>query len=87
VEVSSYTITRQLLDLVPARVVLSHRLLPLELRGNRLLVGMVNPKLDDALAELHRILNAVEPEIACISIDDCWPGPYPASLSCRCRPP
>jgi type IV pilus assembly protein PilB len=70
VETSAYNLSRTLLDLVPARVILSHRLLPLELRGSRLLVGMVNPKLDDALAELHRVLNAVEPEIACISIDD-----------------
>jgi type IV pilus assembly protein PilB len=70
VEVSAYEKTKSLLDLVPARVCLSHRLLPLELDGNRLLVGMVNPKLDDALTELRRVLNAVEPEVACISIDD-----------------
>lgn len=70
VEVGQYTITEQILDFIPQRVMLEHRLLPLELRGRTLVVGLVNPTSSAAKTELRRVLHSVDPEIVAISADD-----------------
>jgi len=70
VETSEFAITPALLDMLPSRLVLEHRALPLEARGNTLLVGMVNPTSVGARQELRRVLHTVDPEIVAISADD-----------------
>jgi type IV pilus assembly protein PilB len=70
VEVSDFRPSDQLLDLVPGRLMREHKLIPLEQRGQKLLVGMVSPKNRAAIAELQRVLQSVDIEVAAISIDD-----------------
>jgi type IV pilus assembly protein PilB len=70
VEVANYQLGPKVLELIPSRVILEHRVLPLEARGQTLLVGMVNPMSLPAKDELRRALHSVDPEIAAISIDD-----------------
>jgi type IV pilus assembly protein PilB len=70
VEVASYQIPPQTLELIPARLIQQHRLFPLELRGRTLVVGMVNPFALESRQELRRFLHNVDPEIVAISADD-----------------
>lgn len=70
VHVADYQPSPQVLAMVPARLVLRHQLLPLELRGNRLTVGMVQPRSPTALADLRRVLRTVEPQAVAIAEQD-----------------
>jgi type IV pilus assembly protein PilB len=69
-EISAYAVGPKVLEFVPTRTILEHRLLPLELRGRTLVVGMVSPFSLQARDELRRVLHTVDPEIVAIGADD-----------------
>ena len=56
--------------MLPTKLILQHRAVPLRLQGNRLLVGMVLPRHAAALADLRRVLHTVDFEVAAISLED-----------------
>lgn len=70
VETAEFQITPKLLDMLPTRLILEQRVLPLELRGRTLVVGMVAPASVSAREELGRALHSVDPEYVAISADD-----------------
>lgn len=70
VEVSDYEPTAKVLQLVPSKLVLTHRVLPLSARGNAITVGMVAPRNEAAIAELRRVLHSLDLEVVAISQDD-----------------
>ncbi|MCE9573697.1 MAG: Flp pilus assembly complex ATPase component TadA [Deltaproteobacteria bacterium] len=70
VRIAGHDINDKLLALVPARVMQQHRLLPLELRGRQLTVGMVDPFNAASQAELRRILASVDVVVVAIGLDD-----------------
>ncbi len=70
VEVSEYTVDPKVLNMVPLRVIREHRLLPLQLRGKVLTVGMVSPRNVSALAAVKRILQSVDIQVVAIAMDD-----------------
>jgi type IV pilus assembly protein PilB len=69
-EVSEYDPNAKVLAMVPPKLMLQHRLLPLRLVDNMLTVGMVNPRNANALTELQRVLSRVEVDVVAISVDD-----------------
>jgi type IV pilus assembly protein PilB len=70
VETAQFALNAKLLELLPTRMILEQRLLPLEVRGRSLIVGMVNPTSVAAKDELRRTLVNMDPEIVAISADD-----------------
>jgi type IV pilus assembly protein PilB len=70
VDVGTYNVTAQTIQMVPSDVIAKHRLLPLELKGKKLTVGLVNPRSVEALQDLRRVLHTVDPEVVAISADD-----------------
>ena len=70
VELSDFDIQPSLLSLIPGKLIRLHRVLPLQLVGNTLTVGLVSPRNSAALAELRRTLHAVELSVVAISQDD-----------------
>ncbi|MBK9034251.1 MAG: Flp pilus assembly complex ATPase component TadA [Myxococcales bacterium] len=70
VRVSGFEINDKLLALIPNRTMAMHRLLPLELRGTSLTVGMVDPWNGPVQNELRRLLVSVELSFVAISVDD-----------------
>lgn len=70
VEVADYDPAPKVVGMLPAKLILQHRAVPLRLQGNRLLVGMVLPRNAAALADLRRVLHAVDFEVAAISLED-----------------
>jgi CRP-like cAMP-binding protein len=70
VEIANYDIGPKLLELMASRVILEHRVLPLEARGHTLVVGMVSPHSLPAKEAVRRALHSVDPEIVAISADD-----------------
>jgi type IV pilus assembly protein PilB len=70
VRVASYEVTDKLTALIPARLIQQHRLLPLELRGRTLTVGMVDPFNAASQGELRRVLSSVEVQVVAIGLDD-----------------
>jgi type II secretory ATPase GspE/PulE/Tfp pilus assembly ATPase PilB-like protein len=70
VEIAAFSVTGKLLDLIPPRLIWQHRMLPLELRGKTLVVGMVSPNSTEARQELRRVLHNVDPEIVAVGADD-----------------
>jgi len=70
VRIARYDINDRLLALIPAKVMQQHRLLPLELRGHTLTVGMVDPFNGASQGELRRVLTTVDVDIVAIGLDD-----------------
>jgi type IV pilus assembly protein PilB len=70
VRVSSYDPSQQVIELVPAKMIQQQRLLPLELRGKVLTIGMVDPLNSASRAELARVLSSVDVQVVAISQDD-----------------
>ncbi len=70
VEVSDFEPSARVMGMLPTKLILQHRAVPLRLQGNRLLVGMVLPRHAAALADLRRVLHAVDFEVAAISLED-----------------
>lgn len=70
VEVGSFQITPQVVEMLPSRLIQQVRCFPLEIRGRTLVVGMVNPFAMEARQELRRYLHNVDPEVVAISADD-----------------
>ncbi|MBP9086655.1 MAG: Flp pilus assembly complex ATPase component TadA [Kofleriaceae bacterium] len=70
VRISSYTINDKLLAMLAQRTIQQHRVLPLELRGKTLIVGMVDPYNIIAQSEVRRTLSTVEVEFVAIGTDD-----------------
>jgi len=70
VDLGLYSLSPETLSLVPPQLIRKHRLLPLELNGKTLTVGMVNPRSTEALQELRRVLHTVDPKVVAISGDD-----------------
>ena len=69
-ELRDFDLQPSVLAMVPTKLVRLHRLLPVKLTGNRLTVGMVNPRDAAALAELRRTLQAVEIDVVAIGLED-----------------
>jgi len=70
VQIAQFSPNPKVLEMVPSRMVQEHRLLPLELRGRTLTVGMVNPLSIAAREELRKVLHGVDPDIVAIAQDD-----------------
>jgi type II secretory ATPase GspE/PulE/Tfp pilus assembly ATPase PilB-like protein len=70
VEVSEYDVTPKVIAMVPSKIILLHRMIPLRVTPGGLTVGMVNPRNTAALAELQHVLQRVEFEVVAISVDD-----------------
>lgn len=70
VRTSAYAFDKKLLELVPAKLIQQHRVLPLELAGRRLTVGMVDPFNAGSVAELRRVVSAADVHIAAIASED-----------------
>jgi len=70
VEVSDFEPSARVIGMLPTKLILQHRAVPLRLQGNRLLVGMVLPRHAAALADLRRVLHTVDFEVAAISLED-----------------
>lgn len=68
--VADYTPTPDVIAMVPSNLVLQYQIVPLELRGKVLTVGMVNPYNTAALQELQRLLYTVTPSVVAIGLDD-----------------
>jgi CRP-like cAMP-binding protein len=68
--VASYNINDKVLAMVAAKTIQQNRVLPLELRGSVLTVGMVDPFHVAAQADIRRTLSNVDIEIVAISQDD-----------------
>lgn len=70
VRIASYAITDKLVAMLAQRTIQQHRVLPLELRGKTLLVGMVDPYNAIAQAEVRRTLSTVDVDVVAIGTDD-----------------
>ena len=70
VEVSDFEPNQKLIAMLPSKLLLRHRAIPLRLVGNKLLVGMVLPRNMAAVADLRRVLHTVDFEVAAISQED-----------------
>jgi type IV pilus assembly protein PilB len=70
VRVASYTLDDKVLALIPGRAMAQHRLLPLDVRGRTLTVGMVDPFNQLAIGELRRILPGTELNVVAITADE-----------------
>jgi len=69
-EVSDFEPTPNVISMIPERIVLEQRVLPLELKEDQLIVGMVAPKNEAAIAEVSRVLHRVTVKPVAISADD-----------------
>ena len=69
-ELRDYDLQPSVLAMVPTKLVRLHRMLPVKLVGNRLTIGMVNPRDAAALAELRRTLQTVEIDVVAIGLED-----------------
>jgi type IV pilus assembly protein PilB len=70
VETSAFQLNPKLLELVPVRFVQQHRVLPLDLRGRTITVGMVNPASLSARQDVTRVLANLDPEFVAITQED-----------------
>ncbi|MFO0727548.1 MAG: ATPase, T2SS/T4P/T4SS family [Myxococcota bacterium] len=70
VETGDYSIGPTVLNALPARLIHSHRALPLALRGKTLTVGMVNPRNTASISDLKRVLSGLEVEVVAIAAED-----------------
>lgn len=70
VEVGEYDPPAKVIQMVPGKIAVQHRLIPLQLQGSTLTVGMVSPRSAAALAELRQVLQSVELDVVAISHDD-----------------
>ena len=70
VRVSSYPINDKLIAMLAQKTIQQQRVLPLELRGKTMVVGMVDPFNAAAQAEVRRTLSTVDVEIVAIGLDD-----------------
>lgn len=70
VEVAEFDPPAKVIQMVPGKIALQHRLIPLQLQGSTLTVGMVSPRNAAALAELRQVLQSVELDVVAISQDD-----------------
>ncbi len=74
VELAQFDPSAKVIGMVPPRLAITHRLLPLQLEGDTLTVGMVNPRNGEALDELRRVLQRVNLEVVALSADDVAAG-------------
>ena len=70
VQVSQFQLSSKVLGMIPGRIILEHRVVPLALRDQCLTVGMVDPHSVGARGELARTLGHVTVAIVAISADD-----------------
>jgi type IV pilus assembly protein PilB len=70
VRVSSYPVNDKLIAMLAQKTIQQQRVLPLELRGKTMVVGMVDPFNAAAQAEVRRTLSTVDVEIVAIGLDD-----------------
>ncbi|MBI4822553.1 MAG: Flp pilus assembly complex ATPase component TadA [Deltaproteobacteria bacterium] len=70
VTVADYSPNDSVLRMVPLRMVQQYRVLPLALRGQALTLGMVNPRDQNAIGELRRVLQSVDVRPVAIAMDD-----------------
>jgi type II secretory ATPase GspE/PulE/Tfp pilus assembly ATPase PilB-like protein len=70
VEIGMFSITPDLLQLIPLELIRKHKMLPLRLRDKTLIVGMVNPRSGQALHDLNRVLLTLDSKIVAISKDE-----------------
>ncbi len=70
VETSSYSLTDEVVGMIPPKLIKKHRMLPLRVDDQVLTLGMVNPRSVEAKQELRRLLQAVDTDVAAISEED-----------------
>jgi type IV pilus assembly protein PilB len=70
VRISSYSTTEKIVAMLAQKTIQQGRVLPLELRGKTLVVGMVDPFNSAAQAEIRRTLSNVDVEVVAIGLDD-----------------
>ena len=70
VRIASYSLDDKLLALIPGRAIAQHRLLPLDLRGRTLTVGMVDPFNPLSITELKRLLPGTDQHVVGITADE-----------------
>ena len=70
VDPGSYDLTPEIISMIPADLIRKHRMIPLQVKGRKLVVGLVNPLSVEARQELGRVLHSLDPEIVAISADD-----------------
>ena len=67
VRVSAYAPDDSVVEMVPAKLIEQHRMIPLELRDQVLTIGMVDPFNEVAIRDLQRLLKQVQPRVVAIS--------------------
>lgn len=70
VEVSEFDPSAKVIQTLPSKLVLQHRVLPLRAQSGSITLGMVSPRNSVALDELRQLLHSVEIEVVAISHDD-----------------
>ncbi len=70
VRVSAYAPDDSVVEMVPAKLIEQHRMIPLELRDQVLTIGMVDPFNEVAIRDLQRLLKQVQPRVVAISSED-----------------
>ncbi|MBK9071268.1 MAG: Flp pilus assembly complex ATPase component TadA [Myxococcales bacterium] len=68
--IASYPVDQKLISLVPSKLIHQHRMLPLELRGRNMLLGMVDPYNQASLGEIKRVLSNVDIRVMAIGLED-----------------
>jgi type IV pilus assembly protein PilB len=70
VRISSYAVNDKVVAMLAQKTIQQGRVLPLELRGKTLVVGMVDPFNAAAQGEIRRTLSNVDVEVVAIGLDD-----------------
>lgn len=70
IEIADYDLSPSVVNMVPAKLIRLHRLLPVKLAEQRLTVAMVAPRNQLALTELQRVLPSAEIVVVACGADD-----------------
>lgn len=70
VQVSDYNPTAEVIAMIPQKLIVQHRMIPLKLGAKALTVGMPNPNNAAAISEVKRYLHSVALDVVAISIED-----------------
>jgi len=70
VDLSGFKLSSNLSQLMPARMITEHRMLPLQCEGDVVTVGMVNPKSGRARNDVAQVLRGYKVRLVAISADD-----------------
>ena len=70
VETTEFDVSPKVVATIPEQLIVRDRMLPLQVQGNSLVVGMVEPNNPAARADLQRVLHNMDLEVVAISADD-----------------